>query len=55
MKLKIHILLSIVVNFPDMPGSQLSWLSDAIGGFFEGCVDKATSGVMHHTMQAFRE
>lgn len=55
MKLKIHILLTIVLIFTSMPKSQCSWLSDAIGGFFGDCVDKATSGMIDHAKQAFRE
>jgi hypothetical protein len=38
-----------------MRGSKCSWLRDAIGGFLGGCVDKDTSGVMHHDKPTFRE
>jgi hypothetical protein len=30
-------------------------LSDAIGGFFGGCGDKATSGMIGYAKQAFKE
>lgn len=53
--MNIKILCIIALIFTVTPGTKCGWLSNIIGGFFGGIVDKATSGMIDHAKQAFRE
>jgi ElaB/YqjD/DUF883 family membrane-anchored ribosome-binding protein len=55
MRIKIHVLLAIILIFTAIPKSKCGWLGDMLGGFFGNVVDKATSGMIDHAKQAFRE
>ena len=52
--MNIKALFLIVIAFTFTP-SKCGWISDTIGGWFGGIVDKASSGMIDHAKQAFRE
>ncbi len=53
--MKVKVLCILVLLFTVAPGTKCGWLSSMLGGFFGDIVDGATSGMIEHAKQAFRE
>jgi hypothetical protein len=53
--MNFKILCIMALLFVVTPETKCGWLSNLVGGFFGGVVDKATDGMIEHAKQAFRE
>jgi hypothetical protein len=53
--MNFKILCILALLFVVTPGTNCGWLSNLVGNFFGGVVDKATDGMIEHAKQAFRE